>query len=156
MPPAHAPPSQDEITASAMAAVGAAPWDSDPTGWGALCDSKSPCDTIVIDPTVVSLPAQAPAFFVPDHRPPAGVLELAKLDLASLPQRRVVLGSWRECNARRDGKGWTKGRTACVAVGIAGLESARPDAMTFALLVLTPAKGLSWPRIRVTDRKSVV
>jgi hypothetical protein len=37
-----------------------------------------------------------------------------------------------------------------VVLGIAGLETARPDAMTFALLIATPAKGLSWPRVRVT------
>jgi hypothetical protein len=37
-----------------------------------------------------------------------------------------------------------------VALGIAGVETARPDAMTFALLIVTPAKGLSWPRVRVT------
>jgi hypothetical protein len=31
-----------------------------------------------------------------------------------------------------------------VALGIAGIETARPDAMTFALLVATPARRLSW------------
>jgi len=37
-----------------------------------------------------------------------------------------------------------------VAVGIAGIETARPDGITFALLVATPARRLSWPRVRVT------
>ena len=45
---------------------------------------------------------------------------------------------------------WSKGRVACVAFGVAGIESARSDAITFALMVATPAKGLSWPRVRVT------
>ena len=39
---------------------------------------------------------------------------------------------------------------ACVALGVAGYEAAGPDAMTFALLVATPARRLSWSRVRVT------
>ena len=54
---------------------------------------------------------------------------------------------------------WQKGtpqsmqRVACVALGLAGPETASPEAMTFALLVATPARGLSWPRVRVTRPK---
>lgn len=130
-------------------AISAAPWDSDPTAWGALCSPKARCDTIVIEPNIVELPAQAPAFFVPDRRPVAATLSI-QLAASPLANRHVILGSWRECSARREGPNWARGRVACVAAGIAGLEGARPDAMTFALLVLTPAKGLSWPRVRVT------
>jgi hypothetical protein len=152
-PPAtrpQTPPSVNAIVAAAVAAISAAPWDTDPTAWGALCSPKIPCDTVVIEPIVAALPAQAPAFFVPDRRPVAATLSGHGFSALTLPGRQVILGDWRECSARREGRNWTRGRVACVAVGIAGPENSRPDAMTFALLVLTPAKGLSWPRIRVT------
>jgi len=96
------------------------------------------------------LPAQAPAFFVPDRRDRAATITPYALTLAHLPGRETVLGSWGECSARRDTRGWVKARVACVALGVAGFEVARPDAMTFALLVATPARRLSWPRVRVT------
>lgn len=148
--PPQSPPTASAIAAAAAAAISAAPWDTDPTAWGALCSPKSPCDTIVVEPLVAALPAQAPAFFVPDRRPVAATIDAAGLSALMLPGRHARLGNWRECSARRDGRNWARGRVACVALGIAGLESSRPDAMTIALLVLTPAKGLSWPRVRVT------
>jgi hypothetical protein len=148
--PARTPPSEDQITGAALAAIAAAPWDADPTGWGTLCTAKSPCDTLVVEPRIVMLPAQMPAFFVPDRRDLAATLTPYALTLAHFSGRRTVLGSWRDCSARRDAPRWAKARVACVALGVAGLESARPDAMTFALLVATPARRLSWPRVRVT------
>jgi hypothetical protein len=153
-PPATAredtPPTEAAIGQAALAALAAAPWDVDPTGWGSLCPPAGPCDTLVVDPRVVALPAQAPAFFVPDRRDAAATLSPYTLTLASVPGRHVRLGAWRDCSSRRDLPAWSKARVACVAFGVAGLESARSDAITFALMVATPAKGLSWPRVRVT------
>jgi len=147
---ANTPPTQVAIGQAALAALAAAPWDSDPTGWGSLCSSAAPCDTIVVEPSIVTLPAQAPAFFVPERREAAATLSSYALGLSHVPGRETKIGAWRECSNRRDAPGWAKARIACVALGVAGLENARPDAMTFALLVVTPAKGLSWPRVRVT------
>jgi hypothetical protein len=144
------PPTAAAIGEAAVAAVAAAPWDHDPTGWGALCSADAPCDTLVVEPRIVSLPAQAPAFFVPDRRDEAAKLTDYALSLVRFPGRRTVLGSWGQCSGRRDSPAWRKARVACVALGVAGLETASPDAITFALLVATPAHGLSWPRVRVT------
>src|SRR5262249_20871631 len=144
------PPTQGAIGQAAMAALAAAPWDTDPTGWGSLCSTEAPCDTIVVEPNIVALPSQAPAFFVPDNRERAATLSPSTPSLTHLAGRETKIGGWRECSGRRDEPGWTKARVACVALGVAGLETARPDAITFALLVVTPAKGLSWPRVRVT------
>jgi hypothetical protein len=144
------PPTEAAISQAALAALAAAPWDADPSGWGSLCSATAPCDTLVLDPRVVALPAQAPAFFVPDRRDAAATLSAYALTLAGVPGRQVRLGAWRECSSRRDLPAWSKGRVACVAMGIAGVESARSDAITFALMVATPAKGLSWPRVRAT------
>ena len=148
--PSWSPPTQDAIGLAALAALAAAPWDSDPTGWGALCTPEAPCDTLVVDPRIVALPSQAPAFFVPDRREAAATLSPYSLTLSHVPGRHTKIGPWRECSARRDEPQWSNARVACVVLGIAGLETARPDAMTFALLIATPAKGLSWPRVRVT------
>jgi hypothetical protein len=144
------PPTEAAIGLAALAALAAAPWDVDPSGWGSLCTPAAPCDTLVVDPRVVALPAQAPAFFVPDRRDAAATLSDYALTLATVPGRQVRLGAWRDCSSRRDHPAWTKARVACVALGVAGAESARSDAITFALLVATPAKGLSWPRVRTT------
>jgi hypothetical protein len=149
-PQRHTPPTAAAIGEAALAAVAAGPWDSDPTGWRSLCTPDAPCDTIVIDPRIVVLPAQAPAFFVPDRRDVAARLSAYTLTLTGVPGRRMILGPWRECSARRDSPRWSQARVACVALGVAGYETARADAMTFALLVATPARGLSWPRVRVT------
>jgi hypothetical protein len=149
-PPPHVPPTEAAIGQAALAALAAAPWDHDPSGWRSLCTAEAPCDTIVIDPRVVTLPAQAPAFFVPDSRDAAATLSAYTLTLTRVPGRHTVLGPWRACSARRDSPRWPNARVACVALGIAGYETAGPDAMTFALLVATPARGLSWPRVRAT------
>jgi hypothetical protein len=148
--PSWTPPTEVAIGEAALAAVAAAPWDSDPSGWGILCTSQAPCDTLVVEPHIVALPSQPPAFFVPDRRQVAATLSSYALSLSHVPGRHTIIGPWRECSARRDTPRWRKARVACVALGIAGYETARPDAMTFALLVVTPAKGLSWPRVRVT------
>jgi hypothetical protein len=151
-PPAEpsTPPTQVAIGQAALAALAVVPWDSDPTGWGSLCSSEAPCDTLVVEPNIVALPSQAPAFFVPDRREVAATLSPYALTLSHVPGRQTKIGGWQECSNRRDAPGWPRARVACVALGVAGLESARPDAMTFALLVVTPTKGLSWPRVRVT------
>ena len=62
------PPTEAAIGQAAVAAVVAAPWDRDPAGWGTLCSPAAPCDTVVVEPRIVALPAQAPAFFVPEAR----------------------------------------------------------------------------------------
>jgi hypothetical protein len=111
-----------------VAAVVAAPWDRDPAGWGTLCSPEAPCDTVVVEPRIVALPAQAPAFFVPEARDLVATLTAYTLTLSQVPGRHTRLGSWRECSGRR-------------------------EAMTFALLVATPARRLSWPRVRVTRPK---
>src|SRR4051794_21971805 len=87
-PPRHTPPTEAAIGEAALAAVAAGPWDSDPTGWRSLCTPDAPCDTIVIDPRVVVLPAQAPAFFVPDRRDVAARLSAYTLTLTGVPGRR--------------------------------------------------------------------
>jgi hypothetical protein len=151
-PPARqdVPPTETAIGQAALAALAAAPWDTDPTGSGSLCTPAAPCDTLVVDPRVVVLPVQAPAFFVPDRRDAAAKLTPHAVSLASIPGRHIRLGAWSACSPRRDAPTWSRGRIACVALGIAGPETARSDAITFALLVASPAKGLNWPRIRVT------
>jgi hypothetical protein len=149
------PPTESAIGQAALAALAAAPWDVDPSGWGSLCSSKAPCDTLVVEPRVVALPAQAPAFFVPERRDVAATLSAYALTLSAVPGRQVRLGAWRDCSSRRDLPAWAKARVACVALGIAGTESARSDAITFALMVATPAKGLSWPRVRATRPREV-
>jgi len=151
-PPARqdTPPTEAAIVQAALAALAAAPWDTDPTGWGSLCSPAAPCDTLVVDPRVVVLPAQAPAFFVPDRRDAAAKLTPYALSLGEVPGRHVRLGAWSSCSPQRDTPKWSKSRVACVALGIAGAETARADAITFALLVATPAKGLHWPRVRAT------
>jgi hypothetical protein len=148
--PSRTPPTAAAIGEAAVAAVVAAPWDHDPTGWGTLCTAEAPCDTLVVEPRIVSLPAQAPAFFVPDSRDQAATLTAYALSLMPLPGRHTMLGSWRQCSGRRDSPQWVKAHVACVALGVAGIETARADAITFALLVASPARGLSWPRVRVT------
>ena len=148
--PSRTPPTTAAIGEAAVAAIVAAPWDHDPTGWGTLCTAQAPCDTVVIEPRIVSLPAQSPAFFVPDRRDQAAMLTTYALSLIPMPGRHTVLGSWRQCSGRRDSPEWAKARVACVALGVAGMEAARADAITFALLVASPARGLSWPRVRVT------
>src|SRR6476469_10704405 len=75
------PPTAAAIGAAAVAAVVAAPWDHDPTGCGTLCTAEAPCDTLVVEPRVVALPAQAPAFFVPDRRDEAATLTAYALSL---------------------------------------------------------------------------
>ena len=145
-----APPTEAAIGHAALAALAAAPWDTDPSGWGSLCTSAAPCDTLVVEPRVVALPAQAPAFFVPERRDAVATLTPYGLTLAGVPGRHLRLGAWRDCSTKRDAPAWSKARVACVALGVAGAESARSDAITFALLVATPARGLSWPRVRVT------
>ncbi len=152
-PSASTPPTGAAIAEASLAAVAAAPWDTDPKGWGTLCTAEAPCDTLVVEPRIVSLPSQAPAFFVPERRELAATLSTYALTLSHLPNRHVALGSWRECSERRDTPRWRGARVACVALGVAGLETARPDAITFALLVATPARGLSWPRVRVTRQR---
>jgi hypothetical protein len=147
------PPTEAAIGQAAVAAVVAAPWDRDPAGWGTLCSPAAPCDTVVVEPRIVALPAQAPAFFVPEARDLVALLTTYTLTLSQVPGRHTRLGSWRECSGRRDHPAWGKQRVACVAVGLAGPETASPEAMTFALLVATPARGLSWPRVRVTRPK---
>ena len=119
--PVRTRPTAAAIGEAAVAAVAAAPWDHDPTGWGSLCSVEAPCDTLVVEPRVVSLPAQPPAFFVPDSRDEAAKLTDYALSLVRFPGRRTVLGSWGQCSGRRDSPQWRKARVACIALGVAGI-----------------------------------
>ncbi len=150
-----APVTTEVVQRAALAALASAPWESDPSGWGALCTAASPCDTLIVEPRVIDLPAQAPAFFVPERRPVNAILDPAWLPLSQHDGHHLLLGAWRDCSARRDTPSWPQGHTACVALAVAGPETASGEAITFALLALTPAKGLAWPRVRVTRRRDV-
>ena len=143
-------PTEMDIRQAALVAMASAPWDSAPGGSDPLCSAQTPCDTIMVEPKLVDLPPQPPAFFVPDRREGAALLSPEDLGAAPLPGRVLVLATWQDCSARRGVPGWTRARVACVALGIAGRETAHADAMTFALLILTTARGLGWPRVRVT------
>ena len=79
------PPTEAAIGQAAVAAVVAAPWDRDPAGWGTLCSPAAPCDTVVVEPRIVALPAQAPAFFVPEARELAATLTPYTLTLSQVP-----------------------------------------------------------------------
>jgi hypothetical protein len=140
---------------SLPAAIGRAlvllPWTHSTPAGEALCPTLAPCDTIWLEPRVVTLPHPAPAFFVPDAR--ATNLVLTDSILASLPGvsrlgRAVRYGSWRDCLDLRHDPAWPTYRRACVALGVAG-EASDGDTLHLALLVLSPAGGLRWPRVRL-------
>lgn len=149
-PPPAAPPT---ITAGLSEAIAAVPWEQPNGKFAALCPDLSPCDTLWIEPRVVRLPHPAPVFFVPSARPTLLVLEgdphtaLPALEHWRLPIR---YGDWGECRSQRHDPAWPTYRRACVAVGVAG--DTVGDTLHLALLVLTPTRGLSWPRLRLMDR----
>lgn len=146
--PVRDPPT---LEAAAVHALGALPWDHAATLGPVLCPTLGPCDTIWLEPRITQLPNPAPAFFVPDARP--SVRQLEDTPAAQLPgvarlRRPIRYGAWTECVARRHDAEWLTMRRACVAVGLAG-DRRQTDTLLFALLVLTPAEGLKWPRVRV-------
>jgi hypothetical protein len=130
------------------AAIAALPWDSAPPGADRLCSATTPCDTLLLEPRVVRLPSPAPAFFVPAARPL--VLNLSTPPAADFRRvgRPVRFADWGECLARRFAADWPHQRVACIALGIATNDSILPDSIHVAVLGLTPAQGLVWPRIR--------
>ena len=143
-----------DLQQAAVAAVLAAPWDNDPSGWGTLCSTAVPCDTLVVEPRVVLLPAQAPAFFVPANRPQEVLLTAGYLPPGSAGGKLIRLGDWQACSGDRDTPGWRKVRRGCVALGVARSDTVTSaSAVTFALMTATPAKGLGWPRVRMTKRE---
>jgi len=149
-----APITAGELQQAAVAAVLAAPWDSDPSGWGTLCSAAAPCDTLVVEPRVVLLPSQAPAFFVPANRPQEVQLTAGYLPAGPAGGKQLRLGDWQVCSGDRDTRSWRKVRRGCVALGVARSEAATSaSAVTFALMTATPARGLGWPRVRMTKRE---
>jgi len=96
----------------------------------------------------VSLPNPAPAFFVPASRPI--VLNLSTPPVADLSAtgRPVRFTDWGECLSRRHERDWPTAGHACVAVGISE-PSPASDTLRLALLVITPARGLTWPRVHL-------
>jgi hypothetical protein len=148
---ACSPPAIDPhaIPAGLMRALEALPWDESVRGAAVWCPALAPCDTIVVDPRLVRVPHPAPVFFVPDSRPLA--LDLSGTALTGLTGRgrTIRYGNWTQCLARRHEAAWPTFRTACVALALSG-DSLRGDTINLAVLALSPAEGLSWPRIRLT------
>jgi hypothetical protein len=143
-----------DLQQAAVAAVLAAPWDADPSGWGTLCSGAAPCDTLVVEPRVVVLPGTPPAFFVPANRPQETLLTAGYLPAGPVGGKLLRLGDWQECSGARDTPGWKKVHRGCVALGIARAEEVTSaSAVTFALMTATPARGLGWPRVRMTKRE---
>jgi hypothetical protein len=143
-----------DLQQAAVAAVLAAPWDADPSGWGTLCSSAAPCDTLVVEPRVVVLPGTPPAFFVPANRPQEALLTDGYLPAGPVGGKLLRLGDWQECSGARDTPAWKKVHRGCVALGIARAEEVTSaSAVTFALMTATPATGLGWPRVRMTKRE---
>jgi hypothetical protein len=143
-----------DLQQAAVAAVLAAPWDSDPSGWGTLCSIAAPCDTLIVEPRVVLLPAQAPAFFVPANRPQEVLLTAGYVPPGPVGGKQFRLGDWQACSGDRDTPAWRMARRGCVALGVARSEApTSASAVTFALMTATPAKGLGWPRVRMTKRE---
>lgn len=146
-------PGSEPITLEAAVgrALATLPWDRTTSEGAALCPALGPCDTVWLEPRIVRLPHPAPAFFVPDAR--TAILVLGRSPEASLPgiarvNRPVRYGAWSECLARRHDAAWPTYRRACVTLGISG-DSMDTDTLHVALLVLTPAEGLRWPRVRL-------
>jgi hypothetical protein len=146
------PASEPATLATAVShALAALPWDHATSVGAPLCPTLGPCDTIWLEPRITLLPHPAPAFFVPDARIALRVLDetpaIALPGLARL-HRPVRYGAWSECLAHRHESAWPSLRRVCVALGVAG-DSVGADTLHFALLVLTPAEGLKWPRVRL-------
>jgi hypothetical protein len=136
------------LQAGLAAAIAALPWDRDTTGTGAFCSAEAVCDTLLIEPRVVRLPHPAPAFFLPASRPL--VLNLSTPPVADLRSagRPVRFADWGECLARRHDASWSRAGHACVALALA--EGTTPsDTVRLALLVISPARGLVWPRLQL-------
>lgn len=130
------------------------PWEQSTSFGPALCPTLGPCDTIWLEPRVARLPAPAPAFYVPDARPAIKVLEnpiATTLPAIGRLHRPVRYGSWSDCLAARHDSDWMARRRVCVALGLAGESSG--DTLHLALLLLTPAEGLKWPRVRAVHRE---
>jgi hypothetical protein len=140
---------QPPLQAALPAAIAALPWDSAPAGAARLCGPTTPCDTLLVEPRVVRLPAPAPAFFVPASRDLIFNLSTSPgVDFRAL--RRVVrFSDWGACLARRLSPDFPRQRVACLALGIAADAPVRRDTLRVAILALTPAQGLVWPRVRV-------
>lgn len=148
------PPEPATFEAAITRALAVLPWDhAGPVG-PALCATLAPCDTIWLEPRIARLPYPPPAFFVPDARP--ALLVLTESPAAALPglarlHRPVRYGSWSDCLARRHDSAWPTYRRACVALGVAG-DTVPADTLHIALLVLSPAEGLQWPRVHLVRR----
>ncbi len=149
------PPAAPSLTAGLSEAIASLPWEKNRGGFPAWCPDLSPCDTLWIEPRVVQLPHPAPVFFVPASRPV--LLQLEGEPAEALPalaswRRPLRWGDWGECRAQRHDPGWASYRRACVALAVAG--DTLGDTVHVAMLVLSPTSGLSWPRLRLSDRHS--
>ena len=102
-----------------------------------------------------SFPAQAPAFFVPANRPQEVLLTAGYLP--DRPGGRQAVSPGRLAGVqRRPGHplpGARCGGAAWPSAWRAPRPPPRPPAVTFALMTATPAKGLGWPRVRMTKRE---
>jgi hypothetical protein len=148
-----APSAPTTLPAAIGRALAILPWTHSIPAGPALCPTLAPCDTLWLEPRVVRLPNPAPAFFVPDARPTQMVL--ADSLVAAVPElarlgRVVRYGGWSECLAQRHDAGWPTYRRACVAFAVAG-DTLIGDTLHLALLVLSPASGLRWPRVRLVS-----
>lgn len=149
-----APPSATPTLAAGLSeAIAGLPWEKSRDGFPAWCPDLSPCDTLWVEPRVVQLPNPPPVFFVPAARPT--LLVLSGDPATALPalaswRRPIRYGDWGECRALRHDPGWASYRRACVAIGVAG--DTVSDTLHLALLVLSPTRGLSWPRLHLSDR----
>jgi hypothetical protein len=143
--PAHSAPSLHSALSSA---IGTLPWDADSGGWGAFCSASARCDTLLIEPRVARLPEQPPTFFVPAARPLAIDLRKGSPGM-EVKGRFIRYADWAPCLSQRLDSGWTRRGVACLAVGLAGAPAAASDTVRLALLVVTPARGLVWPHLRL-------
>jgi hypothetical protein len=144
-------PEPATIETAIVRALTTLPWDHNSHGGPALCPTLAPCDTVWLEPRVVRLPHPAPVFFVPDARPALLILEgSASAALPGIDRvgRAVRYGAWTECLALRHDPAWPTYRRACVALAVAG-DTLPADTLQVALLVLTPAEGLRWPRVQL-------
>lgn len=144
------PPARPSLRSGLARAIAALPWERNKQGFPAFCPDLAPCDTLWIEPRVVQLPHPAPVFFVPAARPALLILDGDPREVlpAVAGWRHVVrYGDWNECRTLRRDPGWLARRRACIALGVAGDTTS--DTLHLALLVLTPAQGLSWPRLRL-------
>ena len=147
--PPRTPPSESEIAGAALAAIAAAPWDKDPTGWGTLSPPRrrsatrwwwsTPCDAARPGPGILrARAAWMLATITPSRspRPPPGPGNGARLMWGGGPPARPAPSCATPTHAR-------VGKLPTSLVVLRGLEEvAWPDQNDdrSSLLVATPAR----------------